>query len=61
MPLIVVICRERSGRDFVYWANNVGSILLRYCGVSTSLCSSETVSLLLVLTRAELVNARYDV
>ena len=58
MPHKVVICGERSGRDLVYWANNVGSILLRYYGVRTSLSSSETVSLLLVLTVAELVYAR---
>jgi len=60
VPLKVVICGERSGRDLVYWANNVGSILVHYCGVRTSLRSSETVSLLLVLTRAELINARND-
>ena len=57
MPHKVVICGERSGRDLVYWANNVGLILLHYYGVRTSLYSSETVSLLLVLTVAELVNA----
>jgi len=57
MPHKVMICGERSGRDLVFWANKVGSILLRYYGVRTSLYSSETVSLLLVLTVAELINA----